>query len=118
LSSVFYATEHQTSLDIARGMIEMSAERMRPDEFLYTEVTEENNPRRSFDINMYRANLQMRDLYPLLSRIFRHYRIPDDTFHQLYDRVKKRIFGHLSGGVDREGRDFLTIYHGVKGSSR
>lgn len=118
LSHVFYASEHRTSLDIARGIIELSAKRMRPDEFLYTEVTEENNPRRSFDINMYKANLQMRDLYPLLSRIFRYYRIPDDTFHHLYDRVKQRIFGHLSGGVDREGRDFLTIYHGVKGSSR
>jgi hypothetical protein len=79
---------------------------------------EENNSRRSFDINMYKANLRMRDLYPLLSRIFRYYRIPDDIFHPLYDQVKLRIFGHLSGGVDRAGRDFLTIYHGVKGSSR
>lgn len=118
LSNVFYEGAHRPSLDIARGIIELAALRMRPDEFLYTEVTEENNPRRSFDINMYMANLRMRDLYPLLSRTFRHYRIPEDTFHRLYDGMKMRIFGHLSGGVDRAGRDFLTMYHGVKGSTR
>jgi hypothetical protein len=118
LSNVFYANSHRPSFEMAKGIIELAAKRMRPDEFLYTEVMEDNNSRLSFDINMYRANLRMRDLYPLLSRIFRHYRIPDDTFHKLYDRVKLRIFGHLSGGIDREGRDFLTVYHGVKGSSR
>jgi hypothetical protein len=118
LSGVFYEGGHRPSFDIAKGIVELAALRMRPDEFLYTEVTEENNPRRSFDINMYMANLRMRDLYPLLSRTFRHYRIPEETFQRLYDQMKLRIFGHLSGGVDREGRDFLTIYHGVKGSSR
>lgn len=118
LSDVFYEGGHRPSFDIAKGIVELAALRMRPDEFLYTEVTEANNPRRSFDINMYMANLRMRDLYPLLSRTFRHYRIPEETFQHLYDRMKMRIFGHLSGGVDRAGRDFLTIYHGVKGSSR
>jgi len=32
--------------------------------------------------------------------------------------VKDQKFGHLSGGTDREGRDFLTVYFSVKGSSR
>jgi hypothetical protein len=118
LSSIFYADRHRPVFEIARSLIEIASPRTRPDEFLYAEVAEANNPRRSFDINMYRANLRMVDLYPLLSRIFRYYRIPDDIFHGLYDRVKLQIFGHLSGGIDREGRDFLTLYYGVKGSSR
>ena len=118
LACVFYASEQRSSLEIARDIVSLASQRMRPDEFLYTEVTEENNPRRSFDINMYRANLRMHDLSPQLSRLFRYYRIPEEVFRELYERMAPQIFGHLSGGLDREGRDFLTLYHGVKGSSR
>ena len=39
--------------------------------------------------------------------------IPEE-FDILYDRVKKKTFGHLTGGINREGKDFLTIYHGVE----
>lgn len=118
LSNVFYSHKHKNPFEIAEGILNLALSRADPDEFLYFEAQEENNPRRSFDINMYRANLRLTELYPLLLKMCRHYAISSEEFHSLYDPVKTQIFGHLSGGVDREGRDFLTVYFGEKGSTR
>lgn len=78
----------------------------------YLEVTEENSPRRSFDINVYDANLLISEQYPLLGRAAQYYGISFGDFHGLYDGIKDSILGHISGGIDREGKDFITIYHG------
>jgi len=117
-SKVFYARGYAESFGIVGGIVDLALRRMRDDEFLYLEVSEEGNPRRSFDINMYRANLAMRDLHPWLERMRRHYGISAEAFSALYVPSASQIFGHLSGGIDRQGRDFLTVYFGVKGSSR
>ena len=59
----------------------------------------------------------MKEIYPFLMEIIQYYSIPSEEFHNLYEAVKTQIFGHLTGGIDREGRDFLTVYFGEKGSS-
>lgn len=86
-------------------------------EMLYLEAGEKDNPRTSFDLNIYRSNIRMTALYPLFEMICRYYSIPLGRFNALYEPVKKRIFGHISGGIDRHGRDFMTIYFGIKGST-
>ncbi|HYL79599.1 MAG TPA: hypothetical protein VEU07_02235, partial [Candidatus Acidoferrum sp.] len=70
------------------------------------------------DINMYRANLRMEELYAHLLDVGRQYSVPSTRLHEVYEPVKAQIFGHLTGGSDSQGRDFLTIYFGEKGSSR
>jgi hypothetical protein len=118
LSNDFYSQDYRTPFEIAEGILTLALSRAGLDELLYFEAQEENNPRKSFDINMYLANLRLTELYPLLLKMCRHYSIPSDIFHSLYDPVKTQIFGHLTGGIDREGRDFLTVYFGEKGSTR
>jgi hypothetical protein len=105
--------EHQATFNAVANMVKLAATKIPHHEFLYLDVTEEGNPRRSFDINMYRANLQMRQLKPLLEDIFYHYGIPENEFFQLFEKVKNKMFGHISGGIDRNGKDFLSIYYGV-----
>jgi len=107
--------EYEFPFGITKGIVEIAARKIPHQDILYLEVTEEGNPRRSFDINAYRANLQLADLYPLLSKICQHYSIPLEGFHNFYDRVKTKAFGHLSGGISRSGVDFLTVYYGVEG---
>jgi len=118
LPGFFYARKRKSPSKIAEDIVKLASKKMSYEEFLYFEVSEEDNPRRSFDINMYRANLRLSELYPFLLDIVRHYSIPDEQFHSLYEPMKSRIFGHLSGGIDRQDRDFLTLYFGVKGSTR
>lgn len=117
MTGLFYSHGRRNPFGIVEGIINLGASKVGPDKFLYFEADEENNPRTSFDINMYRAHLRMKELYPFLLDMARHYSIPDGRFDDLYGSIGSDIFGHLTGGVDREGREFLTVYFGEKGSS-
>jgi len=115
ISKVFDRDRYRTPFEIAKGIVSLASARISHDKIFYVEVEEENNPRRSFDMNMYSAKVRLEELYPFLSDMCQHYSIPAEEFHILYDQFKTKLFGHLSGGIDREGKDFLTLYYGVEG---
>jgi hypothetical protein len=115
LGGIFDGPRYGGPLEITKEILDIASNRITHDKILYLEVMEEDNPRRSFDINMYKANLRLEELHPLLSEMCRHYSVPAEEFRILYDQFRARLFGHLSGGIDREGRDFLTIYYGAEG---
>lgn len=98
--------------EIIKGVLDLAAERVDRERFLYLDVKEENNPRSSFDVNLYAANLRLQEIHPWLQKLCRHYSISEKPFLNFYDAAKTHILGHLAGGVDREGRDFLTLYYG------
>jgi hypothetical protein len=112
LSNSFYRHHDRNPFKLVKGILDLASNKVGRDKFLYLEVNEENNPRSSFDINMYGANLRLEELYPFFLEMCRHYSIPDEQFHCLYDPVRSRTFGHITGGMDRKGRDFLTVYFG------
>jgi hypothetical protein len=106
---------HGHTLEIVKGIVGLASERIPHQDILYLEVTEDGNPRRSFDINVYRANLRLAELYPLWLQIGCRYSIPFQQVQAFYEPIRQKIFGHISGGTDREGKDFLTVYYGVEG---
>lgn len=112
VSNMYAAASDRVAGEIARGIVMHAAGRIDTsrDSFIYLEVGEEHQPHRSFDINLYKANLQLKELYPLLSRICRHYSIPSEEFDRIYEPLSTNICGHLSGGIDRQDKDFLSIY--------
>jgi len=113
LSTGFYGSGGSNPYGIIEGVVEVASSKVGGDKFLYLEVNEENNTRSSFDLNVYSSNLRMKEVHPLLVEMCRHYSIPDEAFHALYEPVKDMIFGHLAGGIDRKGKDFLTVYFGT-----
>ena len=108
------SSRHQALLETVRGMIKRASERISHSEIQFLEVTEEGKPRRSFDINVYKAGLRLEDLGPSLLGAIRNYAIPAAKFQALYERIQTERLGHLAGGVDRKNRDFMTVYYGVK----
>ena len=84
------------------------------DRVYYLDVSEADSHRKSFDLNAYSAGLDMEALQPVLMNVSRHYRISDKEIHNLVDRVRHHRFGHLSGGIGRDGRGFLTFYFGIE----
>jgi hypothetical protein len=117
LSSNFYGGRTNGVFPLVQSVLGIAATRTDPRSFLYFEASEENNERSSFDINLYAAGLRLAELYPLLLQICWHYAIPYREFNKVYEPVKTQKFGHLTGGRDREERDFLTVYFGEKGSA-
>lgn len=95
----------------ASGIIQRAAAANPSASFLYVEVSEEGNPRKSFDVNLYKANLHVGDIQPFLSDLARHFCIPDESFQPWLKRIADRPLGHLSGGLDKDGRDFMTTYY-------
>lgn len=114
LSGIFQRAQKVESFGLVQEFLSVISSRTSPENVYYLDVTEGNSKRRSFDINAYSANLDLQEMYPLLTKIREHYSIPEREFHELYDEVKEKRFGHLSGGVDRKGNDFLTIYFGLE----
>lgn len=112
LSGSFYRGPERNAFEIVRGIVELGSRKVGNDKFLYLEVNEANNPRSSFDINLYGANLRLEEVYPSFLEMCRHYAISDEEFHDLYEPVKTRTLGHIAGGLDRKGKDFLTVYFG------
>jgi uncharacterized protein DUF3467 len=114
IEHAFSGQMSSASSDIARGIVEQAAARVGGGRFLYFETTEDENRRNSFDINLYNARLRLEEVSPWLLRACEHFGIPPETFHLVYAPVRAATFGHVTGGVDREGKDFLSISFGAQ----
>ncbi len=106
------------SLDIAREVLALAAGRVAAEKLQYLEVQEPGNGRRSFDLNLYNARLEVKDAQTLLYRMRDLYGVRPGRFQALYDQIAAKSLGHLAGGVHRDGRDFFNLYYGVAGFPR
>jgi hypothetical protein len=113
IAKIYGTGRDDTSLPIIEDIIELALSKNRAISPIYLEAAEENNPRISFDINLYKATLRLSQLRPMLSRMHRHFAFSSEEFGKLYNLVCNKLLGHLSGGVDRNGNDFLTVYYEV-----
>ncbi len=75
---------------------------------------EDKNERRSFDLNLYDARLQIRDIYPVLKQMRDYFSLKPGDFQELYDQVKPKIIGHIAGGIHRNEKEFFNVYYGVE----
>jgi tryptophan halogenase len=78
------------------------------------EVAEDDNPRRSYDLNVYRADLHLGDIADLLEPVAAELAVPAPSLRALLERCGAFDLGHLSGGIGRDGREFVTVYYGVE----
>jgi len=110
LDTLYLGHPDRVALDAVREIIGVAAGRMK-DPPMYLEVREESNPRASFDVNLHEAGLRVEDIGPQLALLRRHYSIPAGRFDPVYDGAKGEHLGHLSGGISRQGKDFITVYY-------
>ncbi len=107
---------HAPVLGFCRDILDLAADRTGSAKLLYVEVTEEGNPRVSFDLNLYSAQLQLSEIYPILAAACRHFAISREQFRRFYEESREHTLGHVSAGIDREGRSFFTFYFGGNAS--
>lgn len=114
ISDIFAGTVPEIPLDTAVGVLSMAASKMPVKEMYLLEVSEPGNPRKSFDLNVYPAGIQLKALDQFFSRICSHYAVDPVDFQAFLSPIREKILDHLTGGIDRAGRDFLTFYYGVE----
>ncbi len=115
LAEIYGTGNYAESLELSRQILEAALGRVMYNHILYVTVEEAGNPRQSYDLSIYKAKLTLQDVHPVLAEMCRHFSIPGAAFRGRYEAARDRIFGHLSGGIDREGRDFFTVYFGAEG---
>ncbi len=113
--ATLYGSECGPSLDMARAALQLATAKVAGERLQYLEVQEDENSRRSFDLNLYNAKLQVRDIQSLLYRMRERFAVRPGQFQALYDQIKGKSLGHLAGGVHRNGQDFFNVYYGVTG---
>jgi len=114
LSDIYHNDKGGKLIELTEELLRIISSKTTHDKIYYLDVTEGHSPRKSFDINAYSANLQLKELYPLMMKIWQYFSIPSGEFSNLYRQMETKIFGHFSGGMDREGNDFLTVYFGLE----
>lgn len=114
LAALYPDAANSTACRLASDLVVLCSERRPAASFVYMEVAEEGTPRLSFDINLYKADVPLQALRSWLEQARLHFMAPEAEFNALLGRVGSRALGHLSGGVDREGRAFLTVYYEIE----
>jgi tryptophan 7-halogenase len=115
LAKHVYRDGPEGSVAIANAVLALAAGKVAAEKLQYLEVQEQDNGRRSFDLNLYNARLQVKDLQPFLYRMRELYGVRPGQFQALYDQIRLKALGHLAGGVHRNGNDFFNLYYGVAG---
>ena len=77
----------------------------------YVKVTDDNSSRMSFDVNLYACGLRVNNLTGVLQALVDRVGLPKPEFTNLMAQAGADLAGHISGGLDRDRRPFLTIYH-------
>ena len=100
--------------NLCSELVGAACQRIPERELLFLDVTEEGTDRQSFDVNFYRARLTVATVEPFVEPLGAHYRLGKDIVTDALAGLSNVRLGHLAGGVDRQGRDFLTIYFGAE----
>ena len=113
IREIFASTDDSQAARFAEHALDIAASRVDANRLQYLEVLEDENGRRSFDLNVYEAELQVKDLQPELNEIRDYFDVKRGSFQAMYDQVRLHPLGHVAGGVHRNGEEFFNIYHGV-----
>ncbi len=113
LSAIYGDRDGGSPQRFARKLLDTAAARMGEGQVFFMEVEEEGNPRRSFDINVYDARLDFGEIGPMMSKIWRHFYIPEERWRRILASARSKPLGHLSGGIGRDGKEFLSLFFGV-----
>jgi tryptophan halogenase len=113
ISAILSPEEDKGAAVFALRALDVAVTRVDANQLQYLEVVEEENERHSFDLNLYEADLQVKDLQPELNNLRDYFDLRRGHFQAIYDQISQHSLGHIAGGVHRNGQEFFNIYHGV-----
>ena len=111
LAHILDSDEGRQMLEITRNLLSRSLKQTSCQALVYLEASEVGNPRKSFDINLYRAGMRVSQIRAQLTELCQMYAVSGNEFEELFANAGSRSLGHISGGVDRRGQSFFTVYY-------
>jgi hypothetical protein len=114
LARVYAQQPRRTTWDLTCGLLATAARRVDARDLLYLDVEEAGTARRSFDLKLYPAGLSMAAVASSSAALSAHFGIAAGILDTALAPHRSARLGHVSGGMDRRGRDFFTVYFGVE----
>lgn len=111
LELIYQGRAEPVSYQNLKKIVSRAMEKATNKAFVYMEVAEDGFPRNSYDVNLYKADMRLKDCYSLLNEVRESYGIPTEEFDVQFNTVRNKTLGHIAGGIDREGKDFFTVYY-------
>jgi hypothetical protein len=108
------ADANREILSAGLDIVRLAAQRAPGTAFVYLECEEEGNPRRSYDINLYRSGLRLADIRPFIDRACALFGCPSERLWEHPGDLADRLLGHVSGGIGRDGNEFMTVYYEIE----
>ena len=96
------------------GLVGMAMRRAPQETFLYVEAVDGVGPRRSYDINLYKARLQMSDALPWALSAAEGLGVGRAQVEAALGAHAMRTLGHISAGQARSGQAFMTWYYEIE----
>jgi tryptophan halogenase len=112
LSSGIYKDRARSPYGVVKRILDAAAGKAVEEKFLFLGVGEDNTSRNSFDINIYGADMKIKEITGDLLGLFRFYAVAEDESKALLESIQDQAVGHIAGGVGRDGQSFVTLYYG------
>lgn len=97
-----------------RSIRDLMGGNARFDDLMLLEVAEEGTVRRSFDLNLYPADLALRDIEPAIEQLRNDFGLLQHQTDGAFAPARNLSLGHISGGSGSDSEPFVTIYFGVE----
>ena len=113
-----YAKKDQMQLLLIEDLIQLGISNIKDslDPYIYLEATD--SLRKSFDLNLYKANLTMGQLEQIVLKSMHFFEIDTRKFNVFLWKLRNKVFGHISGGYSSFGDIFLSLYYDVFSDSK
>ena len=111
IEAIYQAIPDSKGLNSVREIISLALERHSGKRYLYIEVNEPGNPRKSFDLNLYPAGMRVRHVAEQVRNVALALKVPPDNLYRLMGIIENKLFGHISGGISRTGDEYFTVYY-------
>jgi hypothetical protein len=86
------------AVGIAQAIVRVAAHARPQAPFIYLEVSETGNPRRSFDVNLYKSGLAVADAASQLRAAAAHFGIAEERFEAVLAPMQRMPLGHIAAG--------------------
>lgn len=106
--------EEAPSLRVGIETIRLAVARAGANGIMFVEVEEAGSSRFSYDLTIYHAGLRGSDLGGILAPLLDAYGIDRPARENFLRKIENELVGHVSLGIGRDGRDFVTVYFGVE----
>lgn len=109
-TSLFDSSLRNALPGLVKNIVERCTAANNPS-FIYSEVNEDNGPRASFDINLYKSGLTIAAIRHYLLAAAPVFNLAQSTLGTFLDTIDNNFLGHLAGGSNSTGRSFVTVYY-------